>query len=176
MARKTPDEDAYITLARIGRPRGVRGEFIVWPLAEDRDRFSELKKIYLVRESKRLAAEVESFQVVSGKTVIKVKGIDAPEQVKLWTTGYLEIDAIDRVSLPQGTYFQDDIVGLKVLSDGGEHLGTIEKVLEMPANHVYTCRTPDGQEVLIPAVEDVVKKIDLKAGEMIVHPIPGLFD
>ncbi len=176
MVEGKPDDDPYITLARIGRPRGVKGEFYVRLLADNLERFHDLKKVYLVRRSERLPTELETFHVFSGKAVIKVRGIDAPEQARLWTGGFLEIDEADRASLAESTYFQDQIVGLIVVSEDGAHLGTIEKVMEMPANHVYACRTTDGREVLIPAVEDAVKKIDIKAGEMIVSLLPGLFD
>jgi len=176
MAVGKPSDDAYIALARIGRPRGVRGEFYIRPLADNQERFYDLKKVYLTRGSKRLATELESFRILSGKAVIKVKGIDIPEQAKLWTSGHLEIDEAERIGLPERTYFHDDIIGLRVATPEGEHLGTIARVLEMPANDVYVCRTSDGGEVLIPAVENVIKKIDIQAGEMIVCPLPGLFD
>jgi 16S rRNA processing protein RimM len=176
MVEGKPDDDPYIALARIGRPRGVKGEFYIWLLADNLERFNDLKKVYLVRRSERMPTELETFHVVSGKTVIKVRGIETPEEAKLWTGGFLEIDEADRINLPESVYFQDQIVGLNVISEDGTHLGTIEKVMEMPANHVYACRTTDGREVLIPAVEDAVKKIDVKAGEMIVSLLPGLFD
>jgi len=169
-------EKGYVTLARIGRARGLAGEFIIWPLADDFERFTRLSQVYLVRRDKRVTAQIESFRVVSGRAVMKIKGVDAPEQVRLWINGFVEIDEADRVDLPEGTYFQDDIVGLRVVSERGENLGTIEKVLEMLAHEVYACRTPDGREVLIPAVETIVRSIDLEAGEMVVFPLPGLFD
>ena len=125
---------------------------------------------------RRITTEAESFKVVSGKAVLKVKEINSPEEVQVWTRGYVEIDPADRVELPDGIYFQDDVVGLLVITEDGEELGAVEKVLSMPANDIYVCRTTDGGEVLIPAIEDVVKKIDLPAGKMIVQPIPGLFD
>jgi 16S rRNA processing protein RimM len=176
MAESKRQQKGYITLARIGRPRGVQGEFLIWLFADHQDRLADVKKVYLVLREKRLITELESFRTVSGKTAIKVRGIDAPEQARLWTSGFLEIDEAERVSLPAGVYFQDDIIGLKVMLESGETIGTVEKVMEMPAHDVYVCRTPDGGEVLIPAIEDVVKKIDLARGEMIVEALPGLFE
>lgn len=176
MCAGTSENETYITLARIGRPRGVQGEFYVRPLAEDWERFYRLKKVYLVLRDRRLTTKVETFSIISGQAVLKVQGIDSPEDVKSWTTGYLEIDPADRVKLPPETYFQDDLIGLVVITEEGKELGTVEQVLEMPANDVYVCRTTEGGEALIPAIEDVVKKIDLDTGKMIVQPLPGLFD
>jgi len=166
----------YITLARIGRSRGVQGEFYAWPLAEDMERFSRLSAVYLVREKKRESHTVETAEVISGKLILKVNGIDSPEQVRFWTNGFVEIDADKRVELPDGKYFHDDIVGLKVLTEEETKIGVIEKVLEMPAHDVYVCRTITGQEALIPAIEGVILRVDLTGGMMIINPIPGLFD
>lgn len=176
MSAAAADDGEFITLAQIGKPRGVGGEFYIWPLAEDVERFYQLKRVYLVRRKQRVEMEVESFRVISGKPVIKVRGIDAPEDAHDWTTGYLEIDAADRVELPPGKYFQDDLIGLAVENEHGEHLAILESVMEMPANDVYVCRTSAGNEVLVPAIESVVKKIDVKARKMIVCPLPGLFE
>ncbi len=169
-------DKTYITLARIGRSRGVEGEFYIWPLAEDRTRFNRLKNVYLVSGDRRQGGIVESFAEISGKAVIKIAGIDSPEEARRWANGYLEIDVADRVELPEGQYFQDDLIGLNVVSEFGEILGKIEKVLENPANDIYLCRMPDGRSVLIPAVENVIAKIDIAGGKMIVLPMPGLFD
>jgi len=176
MAEKKPRRDGTIALARIGRPRGVQGEFFIRLLADNQERLADLKKVYLVLRDKRLTTEVESYRILSGKPVIKVKTIDVPEQVRLWANGYLEIDESERVSLPEETFFQDDLIGLQVVTESGDILGTVEKVMEMPANDVYVCRTINGLEVLIPAVDDVIKKIDIGQGKMIVDPLPGLFD
>jgi len=176
MAEKKPQRDGSIVLARIGRPRGVEGEFFIRLFAENQERLADLKKVHLVLRDKRLTTELESYRIISGKPAVKVKAINVPEQARLWTNGYLEIDESERVSLPEEVFFQDDLVGLHVVSESGEALGTVEKVLEMPAHDVYVCRTTDGVEVLIPAIEDVVKKIDLTEGKMIVDPLPGLFD
>jgi len=172
----TAADGRYISLARIGKPRGIAGEFYLRPLAEDLERFFDLRKVYMVRRNIRAAMEVESFRIVSGKPVMKLQGIDTPEDAQSWVNGYLEIDADDRVELPEGKYFQDDLIGLTVVNEEGVKLGTIEGVMEMPANDVYVCRTPNGGEVLLPAIADLIRSIDLKARTMTIGPFPGLFE
>ncbi len=170
------DTEAYVLLARIGKPRGVHGHFYIWPIADNLERFQELRKVYLVSRRARLTTEVEEFAVISGKPVLKVKDIDAPEDIKGWTGGSLEIDETDRVVLPEGEYFHDQLVGLNVVDPAGKTLGVITRILESPANDVYECRLTDGRTTLIPAVEEIVLEINLEAGTITIEPIPGLLD
>ncbi len=166
----------YVVLARIGRPRGVRGHFYIWPIADNLERFEALRTIYLVNRRGRLAVEVEAFEIISGKPILKVRGIDTPEDARAWNTGTLEIDEAERISLPEGEYFHDQLEGLTVVDPGGNTVGTLTKVLETPANDVYECRTTDGRVILIPAVEDFILEIDLNEGTMKIDPVPGLLE
>ena len=90
MNADTADEKVYITLARIGRPRGVRGEFYIQPLADDYGRFSRLKTVYLAQRRRRITTEAESFKVVSGKAVFKVRQINSPEEAQVWVIKKIE--------------------------------------------------------------------------------------
>ena len=72
-------------------------------------------------------------------------------------------------------FYWHEIVGLEVWTDTGENLGKVQQVLRTGSNDVYVVGT-GAQEILIPAIEDVVKSIDVEAGKMTVHLIPGLID
>jgi len=164
-----------ISLGRIGRPHGISGAFFVWPYAEDIERFSLLKQIVLTHGDKSLGATVESVRIANGNVIIQTGELATPEDVRPWTGGDVEVDASQRVHLPPGRYFHDQIIGLKVVTTSGEEVGIIEAIMDCPANDVYVCR--DGpKEHLIPAVDSIVKEIDLVACTMKIEPIPGLLD
>jgi 16S rRNA processing protein RimM len=164
-----------VSLGRVGRPHGVSGAFLVWPYADDLERFSRLRHIVLTHRDKSLEATVESVRLAKGHVVIQTGQLATPEDVRPWTGGDLEVDASERIQLPPGRYFHDQIIGLKVITVTGEQVGVIESIMDGPANDVYVCR--DGtKEHLIPAVETIVKEIDLTAGAMKIDPIPGLLD
>ena len=76
--------------------------------------------------------------------------------------------------LVPGEYYHYQLLGLSVTTDQGEHLGEISEVLATGSNDVYVVKSNNGDELLLPALQQVVKDIDLAAGEMLVHLIPGL--
>jgi 16S rRNA processing protein RimM len=79
----------------------------------------------------------------------------------------------DVMPLPEGRYYHDQIIGLRVVTTTGKHLGTVVEIMATGSNDVYITREGDA-EVLIPALRDVVKEIDVPGGTMVVEPIEGL--
>ena len=77
--------------------------------------------------------------------------------------------------LPQGHFFVQEVLGLRVRTTGGRDLGRVAEVLRTGANDVYVARGAAG-EVLIPAIRAVVLSIDPVAGEIIIEPMPGLLE
>jgi 16S rRNA processing protein RimM len=75
---------------------------------------------------------------------------------------------------PGGSYYQFQLIGLAAETPSGEKLGTVARILETGANDVYLIERPDGSELLVPAISDVVKQVDIDAGRLVVDPPPGL--
>lgn len=71
-------------------------------------------------------------------------------------------------------YLVKDILGLQVITEDGERLGKVVDVYLLPANDVYVVESGD-QEILLPAIEDVIKKVDLEDGSLVVARIEGLW-
>lgn len=86
----------------------------------------------------------------------------------------LFVPGSDLPRLAAGTYYHWEIVGLEVVTDEGESLGRVTEILKTGANDVYVVQTPGSPEILIPAIEPVVREIDLEAGIMRVHLLAGL--
>lgn len=81
----------------------------------------------------------------------------------------------DAVTLPEGQYFWHEVIGLTVVNAStDEALGRVVEILETGANDVYVVRPPQGKEVLVPAIKDVVKHIDPEHGRMVIEPLPGM--
>lgn len=76
--------------------------------------------------------------------------------------------------LGEDTYYIVDLIGLDVYSDKNEYLGKIEDVFPTGSNDVYVVKDNLGKQILIPAIADVVKEVDLKNKKMIINLIPGL--
>jgi len=164
-----------IALGRIGRAHGLTGAFRVWPYAADLERFSLLHEVVLTHGKRTLTVTVETVRQAKGCLIVQTKEFTTPEDVRPWINGDLEIDASERVTLPEGQYFHDDIIGLRVETTSGASVGTIVSIIENAANDVYVCRNGEA-EYLIPAVDEFVKRIDLAKGVMVIEPIGGMIE
>ena len=164
-----------VALGKVGRAHGIQGAFHVWPYADDFERFERLKRVTITRGPKSVEAKVESVHVAGGRVIMQTDAVHTPEEVSIWLGGDIEIEAEERVELPPGQYFHDQIVGLQVETVKGEKVGEVVRVLDGPANDVYVCRQGD-KEYMIPAVDVFVKSIDLKAKKMVIDPIPGMLE
>lgn len=87
----------------------------------------------------------------------------------------LEVPDKDVRRTDSDSYFVHELIGLRVLTSGGEELGDLVEVLQPGANDVYVVKGPRG-EILVPAIEDVIDRIDVKERVMVITPLPGLLD
>ena len=170
-----------ITIGQISRVRGIRGEMVIVPLTDDPRRFSELKRVLLSKDERIAEFEVEQVRVglttgrLKEKVLLKLKGVESPEEAKRLVGSFLEIEKEDLTQLPKGRYFIFDIIGLKVVTTEDKKVGTVKEVITLPANDVYVVEG-DQKEYDIPAIKEIVKKIDLKKKVMVIEPKEGLLD
>jgi len=170
-----------ITIGQISKVHGIKGEMVVVPLTDDPKRFFELEKVLLLKDEKIIEFEVESVQTdfkakrFKERVLIKLKGVENPEEAKGLVGSFLEIEKEDLIKLPEGRFFIFDIIGLKVVTTENKEVGTVKEVISLPANDVYVVQG-DQKEYDIPAIKEVVKKIDLERKVMIIEPKEGLLE
>ncbi len=161
----------YLTIGRVLKPWGYRGELKIEIMTDFPDRFASLKTVFLGEAAKPFAVE---HARITGKSVrLKLKGIDTPEAGARLRNQLVQIPTEEAVPLPPGHYYLYQLVGLRVKTTQGENIGQVVDILETGANDVYVVRN-DDREILIPAIEPVVKKVDLENGELIIEPMEGL--
>lgn len=165
----------YITVGRFGRPRGVSGEIYVTPATDDPDRFLELTDIYVVAEGIRRKLHLESVAVIGGRPVVKVEGIDSREEAVRLTNQSVEIPLASARALPEGSYYQFDLVGCRAVGTDGTDYGVIDEVMFYPANDVYRIRSDRFGDVLFPAVDRFIVRVDIEEKLVIIEPPDGLF-
>lgn len=108
-----------------------------------------------------------------GKPRLLISGCKSREEARLLNGTVLYVDRAEAMSHLDGRYFQFQIEGLEVQTEAGEQLGTVTGIVQTPANDVYEVTGPLG-EILIPAVDGVIRDIDLEAGKIIVDLPAGL--
>lgn len=153
---------------------GVRGEVKVFPTTDDPARFKKLKQVILDTGKEQIDLEIAGVKFFKNMVILKFKGIDNINDVEKYRQKGLFVTREHAVKLKKDEYFIADLIGLQVTSDEGEALGEISDVLQTGANDVYVIKTPEGEEILLPAIKDCVKAVDIEGKTMEVHLLPGL--
>lgn len=155
---------------------GLHGEVKVYPTTDDPKRYKKLKKVLLDMEKQRKEVEIERVRFFKNMVIVKFKGIDDINDVQHYKGAKLYVTRENAVPLAEDEYFAADLIGLLAVSDENEELGSVSDVLQTGANDVYVIQQPNGNELLIPAIKDCIKNIDISGGKMVVHLLPGLRD
>ena len=151
---------------------GVRGDLKVEPLTPFAERFQRGAKVWFAGEERTI--ERSRFNE-RGVAILKLSGIDTPEQLAPLRGEYVQIRETERVELPADEYYSDDLIGLAVRTADGRALGTVRELLPTGANDVLVV-AGDAGEQLIPLIADVVLAIDLNARLITIEPLPGLLN
>ncbi len=165
------ERPSHLVVARILGPHGLRGEVKAEVLTDFPERFSLLKTVYVGDE---LAPTVlEGHRLQGGKIILKFEGCEARENAAELRGKLVQVALEEAMPLAEDEYYVHEIMGLEVWSTEGEFLGCVDEVLQTGSNDVYVVKNGRG-EVLVPALSDVVKRVDLKQGRIEVRLMEGL--
>lgn len=172
-----PPKPRYLLLGEILRPHGIRGELRMRVMTDYPERIRELGSIFLSADedgAKAKAYTVQALRMHQGYALLTIKGVDdrdAADRLR----GLFALVAIDEaVPLEEGEFYLYQIIGLDVVTEDGERLGTLNDVMETGANDVYIVASERYGSVLIPVIEGVVLKTDLEASTITVRLPEGL--
>lgn len=160
----------------ITQTHGIKGEVKVFPTTDDANRFKKLKEVVLDTGKERLNMEIESVKFFKKYVIVKFKGYDPINDVEKYKNAKLWITRDKAVKLAKDEYFVADLIGIQVVTDDGEAFGVLKDVLATGANDVYIVTRPDQSEVLLPAIKECIRNIDMEQGCMTVHIMDGLLD
>ena len=152
---------------------GIKGEVKVTPFTDDINRFDDLKKVYVKTRKEDKLYKVENVRYHKNMVLLKLEGIENPEQGELLKNAYLEIDREDAIPLEEGQYFIVDLIGLDVYTDEGKLLGKVDDIYNTGANDIYVVKDELGKQILLPGIKEVIKEVKIDE-KIIVHLIPGL--
>ena len=159
----------FITIGKILAPWGIRGKLKVEVVTDFPQRFALYSQIYI----KRQPMTIDSTEWHKRKAIIKLNSVDSIEQAQRLKGQPVEIHHSQLKSLPEGQYYHFQLIGLEVWTTQGELLGNITEILAAASNDNYVISSAKG-EILIPAVEDVIKSIDLDKRRLVIEAIDGL--
>ena len=164
----------YLEIGQIVNTFGIKGMVKVKPFTDNIKRFDKLKKVYIENKNGRKEYEIEELKYHKEMVLIKFKGIEKPEDANLLRESYLMVNRADEEPLEEGTYYIVDMIGLEVETEEGEKLGNLVDIFNTGSNDIYVVKNELGKQILLPAIKDVIKKIDMEKRKMTVHLIPGL--
>lgn len=161
-----PDRNA---VARILGVWGRVGHVKIEPLSDIPDRFVSGSRFFIgdhtyVSEGSRQQGKI---------LLLKLQNVDNRNDAAALKGSILETPASESPSLPEGTFYHYQIVGMEVWTTDGRSLGKVTDIISTGSNDVYVVQTAVG-EVLIPATPDVVTNVDIDSGRITVEPISGL--
>ncbi len=168
---KEPVPPEFLIVGHILAPWGIHGEVKVKVVTDFPERFAPRKLVYL----NGYPLEIEKCRPHKQHLLVKLATIDGIEDAEKLKGQDLTIPGSELHPLPEGQYYAFQVIGLNVVTTEGETLGHITDIMSTAGNDVYIVEGKRG-EILIPAIDDVVKSIDLKKGKMVIEAIEGLLD
>ena len=166
--------EEYLIVGSITSPHGVHGEVKVYPQTDDVSRFKKLKEVYLDTGKERIVLHPESVKYSKQFVIIKFKEFSNKDEVEGLRTKNLLVDREHAVKLKKGEYFIADLIGISVFRVDDTLLGTLKDVMPTGANDVYVVEKEGGGEILLPAIKECIKEVDVEARKMKVYVMPGL--
>ncbi|HXF99157.1 MAG TPA: ribosome maturation factor RimM [Bacteroidota bacterium] len=165
-----------IAVGRIVKAFGIRGELVVSPMTDSVLRFSKLKQVFVGRDDRSVReTEVTHVSLDAEKRGVRLQlaGYNDRTAASELVGSFLFVDERDAVRPAEGAYFIHDLIGLRVLDERGTVVGVVREVVKYPAQDVYVLEC-NGTEVMVPAVKEFIRQIDLDAGTMTIHFIEGM--
>jgi 16S rRNA processing protein RimM len=172
-----PDvQSSFIAIARIARTRGNKGEVLVDLYTDFPDRFDALEEVWLeFDDGRKQKISLENSWEHKGRRVLKFADVDSISSAEKLVGCWVQVPAEQSVQLPEGTYFDHDLVGCSVEDVRGKHLGVVSGILRIAGNNLLVVED-SGSEHLIPAVESICTSISIEEKRIRVDPPEGLMD
>lgn len=163
----------FLEVGKIVGTHGIKGEVRVDPWCDSPAFLSQFKYLYLKEGQEKIKVNCRPHKNIA---LVKIKDVETIEQAELLRGQVLYIDRKD-VKLSEGQHFVQDIVGCRVVDvDNGGEYGIVSDVFKTGANDVYSVKSGNGKDYLIPVIDDVVIEKNVDDGIILIRPMKGLFD
>ena len=164
----------FFELGQIVNVFGIKGFVKVVAYTEDISRFKQLDKVFLVKNEIKKEYEIEEVKYHKNFVLIKFKNINTVEEAETLRNYYIQVKRETLGEPDEGTYYIADLIGIDVYSDEGKFLGILEDIYNTGSNDIYVVREKNGKQILLPAINDVIKEINITDKKILVHLINGL--
>lgn len=165
----------YFEIGQISNTHGLKGELKVRPYTENAKRFEKIKKVLIKKQDNFEEYEIQSVRYQKDIVLLKLKGIDDIETAEKLKTQSLIIPREDAKNLEKNEFFIADLIGCSVY-ENDEKIGELADVFTAGAADVYVIKRVGKKDLLLPALESIIKNIDVENKKIDVDVPRGLDD
>ena len=165
-----------MAIARIVRPRGLKGELVAEVLTDFPERFEGMKEtVVLLADGSRDNLKIENFWFQNDRVVLKFKTIDSVEDAEPFRYAEICIHEAEAVELEEGEFYDWQLAGCTVVTTEGEHVGKVRELMRTGGTEILVV---DGaeREILVPFAESICTEVDLEKKLIRIDPPEGLLE
>lgn len=171
------NEEDLIVVAHIVKVRGLRGEVVADLLTDFPERFENLKSLTGISgESQNRSLQIEEQWFHGDRLVFKFAGFDSIDEAKLLVGLELAVPVEDRIELPQNSYYEWELIGSRVETIDGKHVGEVKGIMHTGGVEMLSVVDQTGRDRLIPMSNDIVVEIDKEKKLIRIDPPEGLLE
>ncbi|WP_316740963.1 ribosome maturation factor RimM [Streptomyces sp. MK7] len=166
-----------LVVARIGRAHGIKGEVTVEVRTDEPELRLAPGAVLATEPASAGPLTIETGRVHSGRLLLRFEGVSDRSAAEALRNTLL-IAEVDPDELPEeeDEYYDHQLIDLDVVTEDGETVGRISEISHLPSQDLFIVERPDGTEVMIPFVAEIVTGIDLEEQRAVIAPPPGLID
>ncbi len=165
----------YFEIGQIVNTSGLKGLVKANLFTDDITNIENFEKVLVEKNKKLIEYEIKEVKYHKNQVLIKFKGVDDIDTAETLKNCFIKVSRDAEPELPEDTYYIVDLIGLDVVLDTGEKLGILKEIfpVQSGSHDIYVVETVE-KDVLLPAISDVIKDIDISKGRIIVHLLEGL--
>lgn len=161
----------FIKVGNVANIHGIKGELSIYPYTDDISNFCKYKKFYIGQNKK--CFKVIKLRSHKNMVLALLDGVSTREEAYLLKTFDVYVDRLDLKKLDENSYYIEDLIGLDVIDQNDICIGTLKDVIKYPSSDVYEITTNNGN-IYLPAIKEVVSKVDILNKKIYVKVMKGL--
>lgn len=167
--------DRLVPLGEIVATHGINGWLKLKPYNTQTTVLTRAREVWLEKDRTRWMDEIATSRAYKNQFLVKLAGVDRIDDAQRRVGSILSVAERDLGSLPAGEYYHYQVVGLEVYDTQSKRIGVVTRTWSTPAGELYVV-TGAHKDFLIPAVKEIIEKVDLAAGRVVINPPEGLLD
>lgn len=165
----------YIYIGRVANTHGVKGMMKILPTTDDPKRFELLNEVYFEdAKGKTEKFKIKNIKYQKQFVLLQVEGIDDMNTAELYKQSIVKIPKELALPLEDDEYYISDLIGLEVYTEDGNRLGDLKDIIFTGSNEVYVVDNGTKNGLLIPAIKDCIKEVDIDNNKIVVSLLEGL--